>query len=135
MKIVPAISADMELSSIPAAWLISGEGITKSRVLGKTRDHLAYVILWECGSARFRWDFVKDEFFIIVSGDAYLMGAKGRERHFGVSDTGFFHAGSSCEWRVPVGIRKIAIVKSSIPWPMSFIVRAWAKIAGGRNGH
>jgi uncharacterized cupin superfamily protein len=128
MNIDPALSAGMELSSIPSAWLISGEGLTRSKVLGKTVDRLVYVMFWECGSARFNWFYDSDEFSIFIDGDAYLMGRNGRERHFKQGDMALFHAGSSCEWRVPDHVKKVSILRSSLPWPVAFAARAWLKL-------
>ena len=52
--------ADMETSSIPSAWLLSGQAQTRSRLLGKTHDRLASVMLWECGAANFNRHYRKD---------------------------------------------------------------------------
>jgi uncharacterized cupin superfamily protein len=119
---------DMEISSIPSAWLLSGQAQTRSRVLGKTQDQLAYVMLWECGAANFKWHYGKDEFFIILSGDAFLTDNNGRERHFGPSDVAFFPAGSDATWRIPNHVRKIAILKSSFSQPLAFLLKAWIKL-------
>jgi uncharacterized cupin superfamily protein len=125
----PEISAsEMEVSSIPATWLLSGQGQTRSRLLGKTSDKLAYAMLWECGAACFKWHYAKDEFFIILSGDAFMAEKNGRERHFGPSDVAFFPAGSDVTWRVPNHVRKIAILKSSFSQPIAFLLKAWIKL-------
>src|SRR5579863_5089959 len=89
----------LETSSIPSAWLLSGQGQTRSKLLGKTQDRLAYVMLWECGAVNFKWHYGKDEFFIVLSGDAFMEDKNGREIHFGPSDVAFFPAGSDATWR------------------------------------
>jgi len=119
---------DFEISSIPSAWLLSGRAQTRSRLLGKTEDQLAYVMLWECGAANFKWHYGKDEFFIVLSGDAFLADKNGRERHFGPSDVAFFPAGSEAIWRIPNHLRKIAILKSSVRQPIALILKAWIKL-------
>ena len=73
--------ADLEISYIPSAWLLSGQAQTRSRLLGRTQDQLAHVMLWECGAANFKWHYRKDEFLIILSGDAFMAGKNGGERH------------------------------------------------------
>jgi hypothetical protein len=120
--------AEMTTSAIPERWLLSGDRRTRSKVLGKTDDKLAYVMLWECGSARFKWQYGKDEFLIIISGEAYLVLENGRETRFGPSDVGFFPAGSTATWRIPDHCRKIAILKPSLTPPVSFFARACNKV-------
>ena len=124
----PAVaSAEMESSSIPSAWLLSGDARTRSKLLGKTEDKLAFVMLWECGPANFKWHYGKDEFLIILSGDAYLQEESGRERHYGPSDVAFFPAGSTATWRIPDHVRKVAILKRQVSQPLAFACRAWMK--------
>lgn len=122
-----ATEAPMEPSSIPSAWLLSGDARTRHKVLGKTQDKLAYMMLWECGATHFKWRYAKDEFAIILSGDVFITEGSAPERHFGPSDVVFFPAGSEVVWRVPDHIRKVAVLKRFIKQPMAFLVRAWIK--------
>ncbi len=112
--------ADMETSSIPSAWLLSGQAQTRSRLLGKTHDRLASVMLWECGAANFNRHYRKDELLIILSGDAFVADKTGEERHLRPSDVVFMPAGSVVTWRIPYHVKKIAIVKTSISPPIAF---------------
>jgi uncharacterized cupin superfamily protein len=118
---------DLKISSIPSAWLLSGQAQTKSRLLGKTQDRLASVMLWECGAANFNWHYRKDELLIISSGDAFIAGKNGGERHLGSSDVVFMPSGSVVKWRIPDHLGKIAILKTSISPPVAFILKAWIK--------
>jgi uncharacterized cupin superfamily protein len=119
---------DLKISSIPSAWLLSGQAQTRSMFLGKTRDRLASVMLWECGSANFNWHYRKDELLIILSGDAFIADENGGERHLGLSDVVFMPAGSVVTWRIPDHLRKIAILKTSISPPIAFVLKAWIKL-------
>jgi uncharacterized cupin superfamily protein len=118
---------DLKISSIPSAWLLSGQAQTKSRLLGKTQDRLASVMLWECGAANFNWHYRKDELLIILSGDAFIAGKNGGERHLASSDVVFMPSGRVVNWRIPDHLRKIAILKTSISPPVAFILKAWIK--------
>ena len=129
---IPA-ERDMVASLIPAAWLISGQPVTWSEFLGKTQDHLAYAMLWQCGAASFKWHYDKDEFLIILSGDAYATDESGVECRYGPSDVVFFPSGSVVTWRVPDHLRKVAILKRHVSQPLSFVVRAWTRVFG-RSG-
>lgn len=119
---------DLKTSLIPAAWLISGEARTRSKLLEKTHDGLACVMYWECGATKFKWHYSKDEFLIILSGDAFISDGGGGERHFGPSDVVFFPAGSDATWRVPDHVRKIAILRNSVHQPVAFMLKAWIKM-------
>jgi len=119
---------DLEISSIPSAWLLSGQAQTRSRLLGRTQDQLACVVLWECGPANFNWHYRNDEFLIILSGDAFIADKNGGEHHFGPSDVVFFPAGTVATWRVPNHVRKIAILKRSVSQPIAFILKVWIKL-------
>jgi uncharacterized cupin superfamily protein len=119
---------DLKISSIPSAWLLSGQGQTRSKLLGKTQDRLASVILWECGAANFNWHYRKDELLIILSGDAFIAGKNGEERHLVPSDVAFMPAGSVFTWRIPNHVRKIAILKTPISPPIAFVLKAWIKL-------
>ncbi len=120
--------ADLETSSIPAAWLLSGEARVRSKLLGETQDRLAYAAYWECGAAEFEWHYDKDEFLVILSGDVFVTDKKGRERYYGPSDFVFFPAGTHATWRVPNHLRKIAILKTPLNQPMAFMSRVWTKL-------
>ena len=119
---------DLKISSIPSAWLLSGQAQTKSRLLGKTQDRLASVMLWKCGAANFNWHYRKDELLIILSGDAFIAGKNGGERHLGSSDVVFMPSGNVVTWRIPDHLRKIAILKTSVSPPVTFILKAWIKL-------
>lgn len=120
--------ADLQTSSIPAAWLISGEARTRSKPLGKTHDRLAYALYWECGASHFKWHYSKDEFLVILSGDVFVTDENGRERHYGPSDFIFFAAGTDATWRVPDHVRKIAILKNPVSRPLVLVAKGWVKL-------
>lgn len=120
--------ADLKTSSIPSAWLVSGHARTRSRLLGRTQDRLAYAMYWECGAVNFKWHYSEDEFLVILSGDVFVTDQNGAERHYGASDFAFFSAGSDVTWRVPDHVRKIAILKTSVNQPAALILRAWNKL-------
>jgi uncharacterized cupin superfamily protein len=119
---------DFNKSLIPPSWLLSGEPVTRFKLLGKTKDKLSYFMVWECGAATFHWHYGKDEFLTIISGEAFLKQSDGAERHFKVGDTAFFPAGSLATWRVPNHVRKIAVLKPAIRYPSAFLARAWMKV-------
>jgi uncharacterized protein len=118
----------LEPGSIPPEWLLSGHPETLSRVLGKSRDRLAYVMLWECGAVSYKWHYSQDEAYIVLSGEGYMTDEKGTERRFGPGDVAFFPAGTNAMWRHPDHFRKIAVLKESLWRPLGLGVKAWSKM-------
>jgi len=121
-------TVDLEPSSIPADWIISGKPETRSRLLAKSHDGTSYVMVWECSAGRFRWHYVEDETVTIVLGEVFISAAEGHEHRLGQGDMAFFPAGSSAEWHVPDRVRKIAVMRKDLGYPLGFGVRAWYRL-------
>ena len=128
--IVSSTLADVKLEpgSIPSAWLLSGQPETRSKILGKSRDRLGYVVLWECGAVSYKWHYGKDEAYIVLSGEGFMTDEKGVERRFGPGDVAFFPAGTNATWRHPDHFRKIAVLKDSIWRPLALGLKACSKL-------
>ena len=120
----------LQVSTIPAQWVVSGDSTTKSKVLGKTQDRLAYVALWECGSVNFKWHYAQDEAFVVLSGEAFMTDEQGREHRYGTGDVGFFPAGTTITWRIPDHLRKVAFVKEPVWPPFALLLKGWSKMLG-----
>jgi uncharacterized cupin superfamily protein len=119
---------DLEPGSVPSEWLLGGQPGTRSKFLGKTRDQLAVVVLWECGAASFKWHYRKDEVLFVLSGEAFILDEKGGERRLGPRDVAFFSAGTDATWHIPDHLRKIAVLKTSIWSPLGLFLKAWVKL-------
>ena len=131
-SILSSTLADVQLerSSIPTEWLLSGDPETRSKLLGKTRDRLAYIMLWECGAVSYKWHYNQDESYIVLSGEGFMTDEKGVERRYGPGDLAFFPAGTNSTWRHPDHFRKVAVLKDPIWLPFAFALKAWKKILG-----
>ena len=119
--------AQLETGTIPPEWMVSGKPETRSKILGTTRDRLAYAVLWECGTASYKWHYSKDEAYIVLSGEGFMTDEKGVERRYGVGDLAFFPAGTNAIWRHPDHFRKIAVLKNSVSRPVALGIKAWSK--------
>lgn len=128
--LLSATLADVKLEpgSIPSEWLISGQPETRSKFLGKTRDRLAYIILWECGAVSYKWHYPDDEAYIVLSGEGFMTDEKGVEHRFGPGDVAFFPAGTNATWRHPDHFRKVAVHKNPIWPPLALALKAWNKL-------
>lgn len=128
--------ADLKPSPISANWIVSGTPEARSKLLAKSNDGTAYVMLWECSAGRFKWHYAEDETLTITSGEVFIKTSDGTERRLGEGDMAFFPAGSSCEWRIDNRVRKVAVLRKTLGLPIGIAVRGWYKflnIAGLRG--
>ena len=128
-SILSSVLADVKLEpdSIPKEWLISGKPETRSKILGRTKDMLGLVILWECGAVSYKWHYNYDEAYIVLSGEGFMTDVHGVERRYGPGDLAFFPAGTDSTWRHPDHFRKVAVLKEPVPLPMGYALKAWNK--------
>src|SRR6266403_3895234 len=127
VKVTPAV-LELESDAIPADWLLSGAPETRKKLLLRTEDLLAQVIIWECGSVSYKWHYTSDEAYIVISGEGFMTDEKGIEHRFGPGDVAFFPAGTNATWRHPDHFRKVAFLKEAIGRPVGFGVKAWNKV-------
>jgi uncharacterized cupin superfamily protein len=125
--IAAAASSDLEPAPISPDWILSGTPEARSKLLATSHDGASCVMVWECTSGRFNWHYSEDETAVVISGEVFITTEKG-ERRLGQGDMAFFPAGSSCEWRVPDRVRKVAVMRKSLGYPIGFGVRAWYKL-------
>jgi uncharacterized cupin superfamily protein len=123
-----SIDLGLELEPIPSDWVLNGTPASRSKNLARSHDWTSHIVVWECNAGSFHWHYSSDEVIIVVSGEAFMTNEKGEERRFGPGDLGFFPAGSSCKWRVPVGIRKVAVLRETMWRPLGFGLKLWNKL-------
>jgi len=124
----PATVVLDEAGSIPPDWVLSGKPETRSKILVRTHDWIARVVVWECGAVSYKWHYNQDEAYIVLSGEGFMTDEKGIEHRFGAGDVAFFPAGTNATWRHPVHFRKVAFLKEAIGRPVGFGVKVWNKV-------
>ena len=124
----PATVVLDEVGSIPADWVISGQPETRSKILVRTHDWIAHVIVWECGAVSYKWHYNQDEAYIVLSGEGFMTDETGVERRFGPGDVGYFPAGTNTTWRHPDHYKKVAVIKESVGRPLGFGLKVWNKL-------
>jgi hypothetical protein len=82
---------------------------------------------WSCTAGRFNWHYTVDETVHIISGEVYITNERNEACRLGPGDMAFFPAGSRSTWRVPVEVRKLAVCRQHMPWPIGFAVRVLNK--------
>ena len=131
-----ASSADFEPSPISPDWILDGTPEARSKLLAITHDRISSIVVWECTAGRFNWHYSDDETVVIISGEVFITTENSEVRRLGLGDMGFFPAGSSCTWRVDDRVKKIAVLRKSLPPLLSIGVRAGTSSSGsGGNRH
>jgi uncharacterized cupin superfamily protein len=129
-SIVIAATAAMELESAPIVngWIKSGEPVARNKFLASSSDKMAHIMAWECTPGSFDWHYSEDETCVITSGEVFITQANSQERRLGPGDMVFFPAGCLCHWRVTSKVRKVAIMHSTLPVPLTLGVRIYRKL-------
>lgn len=118
----------LESDAIPTNWLLSGAPETRKKLLVRTHDFLAQILIWECGAVTYKWHYTSDEAYIVISGEGFMTDEKGMEHHFGPGDVAFFPAGTNATWRHPDHFKKVAFLKESFGRPVGFCLKACGKL-------
>jgi uncharacterized protein len=121
-------NVELEPGTIPAEWILHGNPETRSKILGRSRDLLAHIIVWECGAVSYKWHYNQDEAYIVLSGEGFVTEEEGAERRVGPGDVVFFRAGANTTWRHPDHFKKIAVLKESVARPVGVGLKLWNKL-------
>ena len=108
--------------------VLSGTPISRVKKVVRSRDWTSHVVVWECTGGKFEWRYRQDEVAVIVSGEAFITTDAGQERRLVPGDVVFFPAGSSSTWRVPDRVRKVAVIRETMWWPLGLGLKALKKL-------
>lgn len=124
------IQFDQGAATEPVSPQLVKTGIPIMRTWRVVRSHdlTSDVVVWECSAGVFECRYSQDETLMVISGEAFIRDEKGQERRLGPGDLGFFPAGTSCIWRVPDRVRKIAVLRETVWRPMGFGVKVWKRL-------
>jgi uncharacterized cupin superfamily protein len=120
-----ASAAQLDPEPIPADWILEGNPSACSKKVAKSYDFTSYIMVWDCTPGRFKWHYNKDETLVVVSGEVFITRDNQPEFRLGPGDWGFFPGGSSCTWRVTNRLRKVAVLRETMPRPLGLTLRVW----------
>jgi uncharacterized protein len=126
--LITAGTSELKPAPIPADWILKGRPETRNKQLAMSEDRTAIVYDWSCTAGQFTWHYAEDEILVVVSGETFITDENGKEHRLGPGDMGFFPAGSSCTWRITGHVRKFAMVRTTVPWPLVFVLRVWRRL-------
>jgi uncharacterized cupin superfamily protein len=117
-----------EAAPVLPSWVLNGSPVTKSKNLVRSHDWNSNIVIWECTAGQFNWHYHKDEVVVVVAGEVFVTNERGEERRLGPGDLAFFPSGSSSTWRVPICVRKIAILRETMWQPLGVAFKVWKKL-------
>lgn len=109
-------------------WVLNGTPSTRTWNVTKSHDRRSNIVVWECTAGSFEWHYDSDETVVLVAGEVFITNEKGEERRLGPGDLAFFPAGSSCRWRVPEYVRKVAVLRQTTWLPLALVLWTWNKL-------
>ena len=118
----------LDLAPIDPGWILEGAPVASNKLLERSEDGTSWNMFWECTAGRFNWHYDNDETAFITAGEAFITNGTTEERRIGAGDMIFFPAGSSCTWRIPVHVRKFAVLRHPMPRLVAIAVKAWKKV-------
>ncbi|HEV2530489.1 cupin domain-containing protein [Phenylobacterium sp.] len=107
-------TARLEPAPIRPEWIVSGDPQARCAELSRSGDGLALSAVWDCTAGEFDWTFGGDETVHILQGEVVVQTAEG-PRTLRPGDVALFAAGSTCRWRVPVYVKKLAFCREPTP--------------------
>jgi uncharacterized protein len=138
ITIARPLTLELGASTAPIfpGWVLNGTPSTRAWNVTRSHDRRSNIVVWECTAGSFEWHYNSDETAVVVSGEVFITNERGEEQRLGPGDLGFFPAGTSCIWRVPEHVRKIAVLRQPIWLPLAFVLWAWNKLLRmiGRSG-
>jgi len=127
VRVAPS-SVDLRPSTIPAEWVLGGSPKASSKEVARSRDRMSKIFIWECTAGLFMWHYSEDESLVMLSGEAFVTKEDGQEFRLGPGDVGFFPAGTTCTWRVPGPVRKVAVMRVPVWRSLGFAVKGWNRL-------
>jgi uncharacterized protein len=121
-------TTELEPEVIPPEWVSGCAPIARRTKLATSNDWASSVVVWDCTPGQFQWHYMQDECVFVVSGEAFLIEADGKERRFAAGDFGFFPAGTTCNWRVSEHFRKVAVLREPMSRPLGFAFKVTKKL-------
>jgi uncharacterized cupin superfamily protein len=109
-------------------WVLSGVPVTRTWQILRSHDWTSDIVVWECTAGRFECHYSQDETVMVVSGEVFVTNEIGEEQRLGPGDLGFFPSGTSCIWRVPERVRKIAVLRECWWRPLGFGLKVWKRL-------
>ncbi len=108
---------------IRGEWVIAGQPHARAAELARSPDGTLCAAQWDCSAGTFHWYFWVEETVHILEGEVLIRDSVGRHTLMRAGDVAVMPANSWAVWHVERYVRKLAICRSPVPWPLGGLVR------------
>jgi uncharacterized cupin superfamily protein len=134
VKVTNSLDAvELKPNPMDPFWIITGTPGTMLGTIDTSRDGLSFTAIWTCHPSEFDWHYHVDEFIFVLEGRAVLT-YDGRTVEIAPGSVVHFSAGTVVHWIVKKKIRKVAVWRHAMPWPLGPLMilssRAYWKLVG-----
>ena len=116
--------ADFRPNPIRREWVISGSPRARATELVRSPDGTLTAAQWECTAGTFHWYFWVEETVHVLDGEVLVRDSVGRHTLLRAGDIAVMPANSWAIWHVERYVRKLAICRYPVPWPLGALLRA-----------
>jgi uncharacterized protein len=121
-------NVDLKPSPIEPSWILEGNPQARSHRLSTSACGTATTLIWSCTEGTFNWYYDVDETIMILEGSVLLESDGMPPKRYGVGDVIFFRDGAYAKWHVEGYVKKVAFLRQSNPFWLSFAIRAVNKL-------
>jgi uncharacterized cupin superfamily protein len=118
IEICGGAGLDLAPDTINPDWVLEGDPKIRCSWWSGGSDGVDNNYVWDCTSGRFRWYFGCDETVHIISGEVEVSCDGVAPTWLRAGDSALFRAGSWATWHVPTYVRKHAVLRTNLPWPL-----------------
>ena len=115
---------DLQPAPIPSEWIIAGEPRARAVDVARSPDGTCMWFHWDCSPGTFHWYFSLEETVHILQGSVLVRDACGRESRLRAGDVAVMPANAWMVWHVDDYVRKLALCRDPVPWPLGGLLRA-----------
>lgn len=112
------IPSELPPMPIEPDWILEGTPTACGAVLTQSTDKLLSSGYWSCTSGKFKWEFIWDEFIIILEGEATIKEEDGMTHILRAGDVAHFPRGMTTYWEVPTFVRKFFTLRTAEPFEL-----------------
>lgn len=127
IEIRPGSDTQLVPDTINPGWVIEGDPQIRCSWWSSDTDGLANNYVWDCTAGRFRWYFGSDETVHIIEGEVEVSADGVPPAWLRAGDSAIFRADTWATWYVPAYVRKHAVLRTNLPWPLR------KQVTGGRR--
>ena len=118
IEIRSGTNLELAPGAINPDWVLEGDPQIRSTWWSSDTDGLAGNFVWDCTAGRFRWYFGSDETVHIIEGEVEVSADGVPPTWLRAGDSAIFRTGTWATWYVPTYVRKHAVVRTNLPWPL-----------------